>query len=122
MEIEIENLSENTVLRVAGDVRLRGHPREEERLVWTLRSHSHVLEHLILNLSEVSSVDSLGVGALVRVLLECAKRQVELKVVLPSGLPGEAIRRLQIFEGCPSFENETLAIHASLPLSQAVSG
>ena len=110
MEIQSEIGSDCLLLRVSGDLRLWGHAGEETRLLDALRSRETLPAHLILNMSGISRLDSTGIGSLVRVLIECGKRHVEFRAVLPLGLPGEMLTPVRVFEAWPKFKDESSAL------------
>src|ERR1051326_1624251 len=110
MEISTVRISGSLVVRASGDLRIWGHEAENDHLLNLLRAESDLPKQVILNLSQLTRVDSMGIGSLVRVVIECAKRDVGLKVVMPSGVAGEAIRCVRIFEAYPEFADEAAAI------------
>lgn len=61
---------------------------------------------LVLNLRTVTEIDSLGIGALVRIPIECAKRGINLKVVMPAATAREALSAVRIFAAWPQFATE----------------
>ena len=95
-------------------MRLWGREDGAERLVNLLRAREELPTQMILSLAEVERFDSLGIGALARALVECTKRQIDLKVVLPTGVPGTVLRLLHILDPWPAFPDETSAIRAFL--------
>lgn len=101
------------VLRVGGDLRLWGKRDAEAQLLRLLRAEEHLPGQLVLNMAEIHHLDTAGIGELVRVIVECAKREVDLKLVLPRGVPGEALRRLHIFDAWQEFHEESAAIQAA---------
>src|SRR5437773_9781250 len=110
MEVHVERAPNFLVMRVSGDLRLWGRPGAQDRPLQMLREEPSLTGNVILNMSEITRLDTSGIGALVRVLIECSKRSAELSVVLPTGVCGEALRRLRVFDACPNFENEAAAI------------
>ncbi len=113
MNVELESHPGFLLLRVAGDLRLWGKQGQESPL-GTLHSQlEDAPERLVLNLTGVTNVDSLGIGAIVRMLIPCYKRHMDLKVVLPAGLAGEALRRVHVFDAWPEFPQEAEAIQAA---------
>jgi anti-anti-sigma factor len=113
MNITIETSPSMILLRLAGDLRLWGREEQEQNLTRAIRTVGEQLSGcLVLSLAGVAHVDSAGVGSLVRVPLECARQNVELLVVLPKGLAGEAIRRLRIFDPWPNFTDEATALNS----------
>ena len=95
-------------------MRLWGNSEHEENLLKVFRSGmDQKPSQLVLSLSGLSNLDTLGIAALVRVLIECGKRKVELKVVMPPGAPGEALRCVRVFEPWPEFKEEKAAVEAA---------
>ena len=113
MNIEFEVSSDTFILRVSGDMRIWGRRDAEQlRLVNLLRSHDNLPKRMILNLGEVKQIDSLGVGALARVVVECGKQEIRLNVILPPGIPGKVLKMVHIFDAWPSFPDEASAVQA----------
>ena len=114
MNIEFEASSDIFILRVSGDMRIWGRRDAEQlRLVQLLRAQENLPKRMILNLAEVKQVDSLGVGALARVVVECGKQEINLNVVLPLGIPGKVLKMVHIFDAWPSFSDEAAAVHGA---------
>lgn len=65
---------------------------------------------LVLSLSGVTAVDSLGIGALARIVTGCVRRNIALKVAMPKGIPREVLERIGIFRGWPRLEDEAPAL------------
>lgn len=113
MESELEKQQDCVVLRLKGDVRLWGRPEVEKDLLEKFRGAlDDSSKAVVLNLSRVNYLDTMGIAALVRVLIECSKRKLALKVVMPAGVPGESLRRVRIFEPWPAFHDEAAALRA----------
>ncbi len=122
LKTEVERQPGFLILRLKGNMRLWGRPELEKELVEAFRSG---LEgnpaQLILSLSGLTNLDTLGIAALVRILIECSKRKIELKVVMPPGTPGDAIRCVRVFEPWPEFKEEQEAVQAARAWSSAES-
>ena len=102
------------VLRLKGNMRLWGRPELEESLMKDFRSGlGDNPGQLVLSLGGLTNLDTLGIAALVRVLIECTKRKIDLKVVMPPGTPGEALRCVRVFEPWPEFREEEEAVQAA---------
>jgi anti-anti-sigma factor len=114
MKIALDSVTGVLILRVSGDMRIWGHEEDQERMLKLLRAQETPPKRVILSLSEVHHIDTAGVGALARVLIECSKCEIELKVVLPGGFPGQMLKRIHIFDAWLAFPDETAAIQASL--------
>ena len=109
MEIHLERVQEAIVLRVSGDLRVWGKGRETEPLD-VLRAEAPPLPCVILNLSGIHHIDSLGIASLARVVIECGKRDLGLRVVLPCGFPREVLKQVRIFDAWPQFQDEASAL------------
>ena len=114
MKVVAEGVTGVLILRVSGDMRIWGHEEEQERMLNLLRAQETPLKCVILSLAKVHHMDTSGVGAVARLLIECGKCKIELKAVLPAGLPGEMLKRIHIFDAWPQFPDETAAVQASL--------
>lgn len=114
MEAEIEKHDGCLLLRLKGDVRLWGRSEAEKDLLERFRQAlGEEAKYLVLNLSRINYLDTMGIAALVRILIECTKRKIELKVIMPGGVPGESLRRVRIFEPWPSYRDEASAVRAT---------
>ena len=111
MEIEVHRVPHCVVLRVGSDMRIWGKP-EQERLLQTVRAEGELPGHLVFNMSKVHHLDTAGIGQLVRVVIECTKRGIVLRMVMPSGIPGQALARLHIFDAWQTFPDEDAALQA----------
>ncbi len=113
MEAQLEHHPGYMVLRVKGDLRLWGHPEQEEEVVKVFRTGlDDPPGHLVLNLAEISFLDTKGILALVPVLVECSRRRIELKVVMPTGPAGDALRYVRVLDQWPVFDDEQAAVQA----------
>lgn len=114
MEAELERQPGVLVLRLKGDMRLWGRPELGENMLQQLRSAlQESPAPLVLNMSGLAYVDTMGIASLVRILVECTKHKTGLKVIMPGGLAGEALRRVRVFEVWPSFPDEPSALRAA---------
>lgn len=120
METELTRHPGAVVLRLKGDMRLWGHTELGEDMLKQLRA---ALEdsppHLVLNISGLTYIDTMGISSLVRILVECTKRKVEVNVVMPGGIAGEALRRIRVFQPWPSFADEASALRAASAAGQS---
>jgi anti-anti-sigma factor len=117
MDVAFDNSSGTFILRVSGDMRLWSREEGNERLVDLLRAREYLPKRMILNLAQVEHIDSLGVGALSRVLVECGKQEIDLKVVMPAAMAGKVLKAVHIFDACTAFPDEAAAVRASLETS-----
>lgn len=114
MEVQLERHPTFLMLRVKGDMRFWGHSEQEEDLQKALLSGlEDPRAQLVLSLGAVTHIDTTGIASLVRVIHECAKHGTSLKVVMPEGLTGEALRRVRIFDAWPTFRDEASAMQSA---------
>ena len=119
MNISFDDSRGPLVLRVSGDLRIWGlREAEGQRLVNLFRAQENLPKEIVLNLADVKQIDSLGVGMLARALVECAKQERSLRVVLPLGAAGKVLKMVHIFDPWPAFPDETAAVQASLRTAQ----
>jgi anti-anti-sigma factor len=111
MNMQLERRADRQFIRLAGDLRCWNHPeREAELLAGFDTTLENAPREVLLNLAEVASIDSLGIGALVRFVVRCAQRNISLKVVVPRGVPGEVIKIIHVFDDWPTFPDEAAAL------------
>ncbi len=116
MNFQFEAISGVFVLRVSGDMRIWGRrDAEQQRLVALLRAQEELPKNMVLNLSGVKQIDSLGVGTLARVVVECSKQHIKLRVILPDGVPGKVLKMVHIFDAFPAFGDESAAVADATP-------
>ncbi len=114
MKAELDKHPGFLVLRLKGNMRLWGNAEIEEDLLKTFRSGLDASpSQLVLSLAGLTNLDTLGIAALVRILIECTKRKLDLKVVMPPGAAGEALKCVRVFEPWPEFKEEAAAVEAA---------
>jgi anti-anti-sigma factor len=65
---------------------------------------------LLLNLAELTQVDSSGLGVIVGTCASLRRQGGDLRVLRPTGLVLEVFRVLRLLEAIPSFEDEARAL------------
>jgi anti-anti-sigma regulatory factor len=83
------------------------------QLLGLLRAEASLPRQLVFNMAKIHHLDTAGICELVRVIVECAKREIQMKLVMPHGVPGEALRRLHIFDAWQEFPEEAAAVAAA---------
>jgi len=114
VEANLDRQAAHVILRVKGDLRVWGKRESEGQLLRMLRAEEQLPNQLVLNMAEIHHLDTAGICELVRVVVECTKREIDLKLVLPRGVPGDALRRLHIFDAWKEFHEEEAAIQAAM--------
>lgn len=111
MEATLHTHARCAVLRVSGDLRLWDHAGADKELLKPLPADMSLPgSRLILNLALVDHIDSLGITALVKVLIACVKNNVGIATVMPGGTAGQSIRSTRIFAAWPEFVSEEAAL------------
>ncbi len=113
METELQRHPGYLVFRVGGDLRLWNHKDREDQLLAQMPENAQIpANHILLDLQDLKYVDSKGITALVRILVRGLRQNCKMSVVLPGGLPGDALRRIHIFAPCQEFPDRAAALAA----------
>jgi len=73
---------------------------------------------LLLNLTNLTQVDSTGVGVIVKTYVSLRDQGGTLKLLCPSGRVREVLKVTRLLETIPSFEDEPQALSSFRPLSR----
>jgi anti-anti-sigma regulatory factor len=112
METNLKLENGYAVLRVSGDLRLWDRRGAEQELLKLLPDDAALPgNRLLLNLADLTHIDSLGISALVRVVIACVKKSVGVGTILPGGTAGHSIRSTRIFAAWPEFDSEAAAVN-----------
>lgn len=111
-------------IRESGDVTivdLRGRSTIDDDESELLNNHLQKLvtdgvSKLLLNLAELSQIDSSGVSTIVGAYVTVRGRGGDLKLLRPGGRVLEVLTALHLLEIIPSFEDETHALASFRPL------
>jgi Anti-anti-sigma regulatory factor (antagonist of anti-sigma factor) len=94
METNLKLENGYAVLRVSGDLRLWDRRGAEQELLKLLPDDAALPgNRLLLNLADLTHVDSLGISALVRVVIACVKKSVGVGRSCPAALPANRFGR-----------------------------
>ena len=110
LQISTRESTDVTILDVRGRLTVSDGQSE-------LRSHLQELittgaRRFLLNLADLTQVDSSGVSIIVRTYRYLIGEGGELKLMRPSGHALEVFRALHLLEMIPSFEEEKLAVNS----------
>ena len=112
MDATLQNLAGCSVLRVSGDMRVWKNEKDEQELFKLLPADmSFPGSRLILSLSGLTNIDSLGITLLVKIVILCSRKNVAICTVLPGRTAGQSIRSTRIFAAWPEFKNEEEAMN-----------
>jgi anti-anti-sigma factor len=111
-------------IRKSGDVTildLRGRSTIDSGESELLGSHLQELvangvRKLLLNLAELTQVDSSGISIIVESYLSVRRQGGDLRLLCPRGRVQEVFRVLRLLETIPSFEDEAQAVASFCPL------
>jgi anti-anti-sigma factor len=75
------------------------------------------VRRVLLNLTDLTQVDSSGVGVIIDTYVSLRDQGGDLKLLCPQGRVREVLRVLRLVEIIPCFENETTALVSFRPQS-----
>ena len=115
LQISIRESGDVTILDLRGRSTIDG---ESELLDGRLRkSVASGVRKVLLNLTELTQVDSSGVGVIIDSYVSLRDQGGDLKLLCPPGRVREVLRVLRLLEIIPHFENETKALVSFRPQS-----
>ena len=111
-------------IRKSGDVTIldvRGRSTVDSGESELLSSHLQELvangvRKLLLNLAELTQVDSSGISIIVESYVSLKRQGSDLRLLCPRGRVLEVFRVLRLLETIPSFEDEAQAVDSFRPL------
>ncbi len=116
LQISIREFGDVTILDLRGRSTIDG--GESELLSSRLEKLvSNGVRKLLLNLADLTQVDSSGVSIIVGTYVSLRAKGGELKLLCPCGRVLEVLRILHLLEMIPNFEDETQALASFRPLS-----
>ena len=74
---------------------------------------------LLLNLEDVTQLDSLGISAIVGTYVSLSRQGGSLKLLCPGGRVQEVLRVIRVADFIPTFEGETQALASFRPQGYA---
>lgn len=109
LQISIRESDDVTILDLRGRSTIDGGESE------LLDSHLQKLiasgaRKLLLNLADLTQVDSSGLGVIVGTCASLRRQGGDLRVLRPTGLVLEVFRVLRLLDAIPSFEDESQAL------------
>lgn len=109
LEISTRNTDEVTILDLRGRATMGGHESE------LLSSHlkkvvAAGVRHLVLNLKELTHVDSSGVGIIVGTCVSLRRQGGDLKLLNPQGRVRHVLGVFRLLEVIESFDDEAQAV------------
>ena len=113
LQISIRECGDVSILDLRGRSTIDG---EIELLSKYLRDLAANGKHkLLLNLKDLTQVDSTGVSVIVAAYLSLERQGGELKLLCPCGRVLEVLKVLRLLDVIPSFEDETQALASFRP-------
>jgi anti-sigma B factor antagonist len=118
LQISDRVVNDVTILDLRGRSTLNGGESE------FLRTHLKELvaggvRKLLLNLVNLTQVDSSGIGAIVATYVSLKRQGGELKLLCPCGRVLEVLTIFHLLETIPTFEDEAIAVASFRPRSQS---
>jgi anti-anti-sigma factor len=118
LQISIRKSGDITILDLWGRSTIDG--GESELLGSRLKELvANGVRKLLLNLTDLTQVDTTGVGVIIRTYISLRDRGGELKLLCPCGRVLEVFRVLRLLKLIPSFEDETQALVSFRPKGYA---
>ena len=115
LQISIRTSGDVTILDLRGRSTIDG---ESELLDNRLRKLiANGVRRVLLNLTDLTQVDSSGVGVIIDTYVSLKDQGGDLKLLCPRGRVREVLRVLRLLEIIPYFENETKALVSFRPQS-----
>ena len=115
LQISIRESGDVTIVDLRGRSTIDG---ESELLSDRLRKLiANGVRRVLLNLSDLTQVDSSGVGVIIDSYVFLRDQGGDLKLLCPRGRVREVLRVLRLLEIIPYFENETKALISFRPQS-----
>ncbi len=116
LQISIRESADVTILDLRGKSTIDG--GESELLGSRLKTLvANGVRKLLLNLADLTQVDSSGVSIIVGTYVSLRAKGGDLKLLCPCGRVLEVLRILHLLEMIPTFEDETQALASFRPLS-----
>ena len=118
LKISTRESDDITIVELAGKSTLESHGAHEfSRHVKRLVADGK--HKILLNLSELTQIDSSGVSVIVETWASLRNRRGELKLMCPRGRVQEVLRVIRLVQVIPSFENESEALASFHPKGYA---
>ena len=117
LQISVRESGDVTILDLRGKLIIDGGSELLSRYLKTLLRNSAC--KLLLNLADLSQVDSSGVSVIIDTVLSLKRRREDLKLLRPRGHVLEVLRVLHLIELIPCFEDETQALASFRPRGYA---
>ena len=115
LQISIRESGDVTIVDLRGRSTIDG---ESELLSDRLRKLiANGVRRVLLNLTDLTQVDSSGVGVIIDAYVSLRDQGGDLKLLCPRGRVREVLRVLRLLEIIPYFENETKALASFRPQS-----
>jgi len=115
LQISIRESGNVTIMDLRGRSTIDG---ESELLDNRLRKLiANGVRRVLLNLTDLTQVDSSGVGVIIDTYVSLKDQGGDLKLLCPRGRVREVLRVLRLLEIIPYFENETKALASFRPQS-----
>jgi len=115
LQISIRESGDVTIVDLRGRSTIDG---ESELLSDRLRKLiANGVRRVLLNLTDLTQVDSSGVGVIIDAYVSLRDQGGDLKLLCPRGRVREVLRVLRLLEIIPYFENETKALISFRPQS-----
>jgi anti-anti-sigma factor len=108
LQVSIRESDDVTILDLRGRSTIDGESELLDNRLRTLIANG--VRRVLLNLTDLTQVDSSGVGVIIDTYVSLRNQGGDLKLLCPQGRVREVLRVLRLVEIIPCFENETKAL------------
>jgi anti-sigma B factor antagonist len=109
VDISVRKRSQVQLIQLRGQLRLG---QAVDELHKTMEELGEEGSRIVMNLSEVSMIDSSGIGLLVRLLASTKKRGGNVKLVQPSKFAVRTLRLVGVLKLFEIFDNDDAAVES----------
>ena len=115
MEINVDQSRDFPIVRISGDMRLWGKQGFADQIREAIHSLMHAgKKKIVLSLSQVTRIDSRGIGCLARCHATAITLNADLALVLGKGQVLDSLNQLNFVRLCPIYLDENAAIDSFL--------
>jgi len=117
LQVSIRESAEVTILDLQGRVTIGA---DSDLLnVHLKKLVAQGVRKLLLNLEDVTQLDSLGISAVVGTYVSLSRQGGSLKLLCPSGRVRDVLRVIRVADFIPTFQDETQALASFRPQGNA---
>jgi anti-sigma B factor antagonist len=108
MEIRLRNHESITILDLEGNLTIGANEEQLREMIHRLLAQDH--KHLLINLEQVRTIDSSGIGALIKSFTSVKQAGGKLKLLKPSRLARQLLTITGLLSVFETFDDEPAAL------------